>query len=77
VIELMLKKIEKMTKDIYLIKQTMLKELAIKQESINRMSLSISNWAEPQMKDNAAQITDIQEQLVETEYQQILDELEV
>ncbi len=76
-IELILKKIENMTKDIYQLKQDMLKELATKQDNINHITVSINDWAEPQMKDNAAQITDIQEQLVETAYQQILDELEV
>ena len=75
-IELILKKLENLTRDIYQLRRDMLKELGTKQENINRVSVSISDWAEPQMTENAEQITDIQEQMVETAYQEIIDGLE-
>ena len=75
-IELILKKLENLTRDIYQLRRDMLKELGTKQENINRVSVSISDWAEPQMAENAEQITDIQEQMVETAYQEIIDGLE-
>ncbi len=75
-IELILKKLENLTRDIYQLRRDMLKELGTKQENINNVSVSISDWAEPQMTENAEQITDIQEQMVETAYQEIIDGLE-
>ena len=75
-IDLILKKLENLTRDIYQLRRDMLKELGTKQENINRVSVSISDWAEPQMMENAEQITDIQEQMVETAYQEIIDGLE-
>ena len=75
-IDLILKKLENLTRDMYQLRRDMLKELGTKQENINNVSVSISDWAEPQMTENAEQITDIQEQMVETAYQEIIDGLE-
>ena len=75
-IELILKKLENLTRDIYQLRRDMLKELGTKQENINNVAVTIGDWAEPQMTENAEQITDIQEQMVETAYQEIIDGLE-
>ena len=74
--KIIFKKLEWLTLEIGRLRKEMLKELGTKQENINNVSVSISDWAEPQMTENAEQITDIQEQMVETAYQEIIDGLE-
>ena len=74
--KIIFKKLEWLTLEIRRLRKEMLKELGTKQENINNVSVSISDWAEPQMTENAEQITDIQEQMVETAYQEIIDGLE-